>query len=319
MRERKVMKKYYQPDFVPSKLPRLRRSKNRQIKVWMMLPMSIRCNTCGSYITRAPSSITGRRTSSARSTYLGIRILMFYSKCTHCFAELTIKTDPRNSDYLMESGATRTFKPWRPQDEAVEGEKRKRETEEMHYRIKTFYILVVLTGGRYFFQSGRATVSTDAMLQGLQRTSAAKEEDEVLTKSIVFHTSKDFVCRIEDEDSEDEENLIQPSASDESLNTLKKRKLSEEFLDKPTDSLTKATSSDILNDRGIASFFNFSVSFHHVCSSSKSLSTSSSVRIAVVKKADRTSSRSIALQSLCEYESSDDEDLKYWIPFVFLM
>jgi len=36
-----------------------------------------------------------------------------------------------------------------------------------------------------------------------------------------LQTSKDFVRRIEDEDSEDEENLTQPSASDESLNTLK--------------------------------------------------------------------------------------------------
>lgn len=50
-------------------------------------------------------------------TYLGIRILRFYFKCTHCSAELTIKTDPRNSDYLMESVATRTFEPWRLQDE----------------------------------------------------------------------------------------------------------------------------------------------------------------------------------------------------------
>ncbi|KAL3741321.1 hypothetical protein ACJRO7_016884 [Eucalyptus globulus] len=270
MRERKVVEKYFFAGFLPSKLPRLRRSKNRPIKVRMMLPMSIRCNTCGGYITRAPSSIPGRRTSSARSTYLGIRILMFCFKCAHCSAELTIKTDPRNSDYLMESGA-------------VEGEKRKRETEEMHYRIK-YLENETLDSRREMdtlaalhemqsVNSGRATVSTDAMLQGLQRTSAAKEEDEVVTKSVVFRTSKNFVRRIEHED------LTQPYASnDESLdNTLKFSGYS-------------------------------SASFHHVCSSSKLLSTSSSVRIAVVKKAGPTSSLSIALQSLCEYESSDDED-----------
>ncbi|KAL3741331.1 hypothetical protein ACJRO7_016894 [Eucalyptus globulus] len=294
MREKKVVKKYHPPDFVPSKLPRLRRSKNRQIKVRMMLPMSIRCNTCGSYITRTPSSIPGRRTSSARSTYLGIRILRFYSKCTHCSAELTVKTDPRNSDYLMESGATRTFEPWRLQDEAVEGEKRKKETEEMHYRIK-YLENETLDSKREIdtlaalheiqsVNSGRATVSTDAMLQGLQRTSAAKI----------------FVHRIEDEDSEDEDYLTQPSASNnESLNTLKKMKFSEELLDKPVDSLTKATSSDISNDRGVARFLNIE---------SKLSSNSSSVRIAVVKKAGPTSSPSIALQSLCQYESSDDKD-----------
>ncbi|KAI6703330.1 hypothetical protein NL676_012466 [Syzygium grande] len=49
-----------------------------------------------------------------------------------------------------------------------------------------------------------------------------EEEDEALATTIVFHASKDYVRRIEDEDSEDEEDLTQSTAcNDELLKNLK--------------------------------------------------------------------------------------------------
>ncbi|KAG2754422.1 DUF572-domain-containing protein [Suillus brevipes Sb2] len=50
MSERKVLNKYFPPDFDPSLIPRRRGSKNSQQIVCLMVPFSMRCNTCGEYI-----------------------------------------------------------------------------------------------------------------------------------------------------------------------------------------------------------------------------------------------------------------------------
>ncbi|XP_038975125.1 splicing factor YJU2-like isoform X2 [Phoenix dactylifera] len=70
-------------------------------------------------------------------TYLGIQIFRFYFKCTRCSAEIAFKTDPQNSDYVVASGASRNFEPWREEDEAVEKEKKKRAAEEMGDAMKS--------------------------------------------------------------------------------------------------------------------------------------------------------------------------------------
>lgn len=41
--------------------------------------------------------------------YLDIQIYRFYIKCPVCSAEIAFKTDPKNTDYVVEMGATRTF------------------------------------------------------------------------------------------------------------------------------------------------------------------------------------------------------------------
>ncbi len=45
--------------------------------------------------------------------YLGIRIYRFYLKCTYCYAEVAFKTDPKNSDYIVEAGAKRNYEAWK--------------------------------------------------------------------------------------------------------------------------------------------------------------------------------------------------------------
>lgn len=117
MGERKVLNKYYPPDFDPSKLPRnIDRDKKRepnqpqQHKVRMMLPMSIRCKTCGEFMGRG-KKFNSRKETVADEDYFGIKIYRFYMFCTRCAGEFTIKTDPKNADYLTELGCTRNFEP----------------------------------------------------------------------------------------------------------------------------------------------------------------------------------------------------------------
>ena len=41
--------------------------------------------------------------------HLGLRIYRFYIKCTACLGEISFRTDPANTDYVLEAGATRNF------------------------------------------------------------------------------------------------------------------------------------------------------------------------------------------------------------------
>lgn len=112
MSERKVLNKYYPPDFDPSKIPRRSGPKNSQQVVRLMAPFSMRCNTCGEYIYKG-KKFNARKETVEGEDYYGIKIFRFYIKCTLCSAEITFKTDPKNTDYLAEHGASRNFEPWR--------------------------------------------------------------------------------------------------------------------------------------------------------------------------------------------------------------
>nr|ACU21483.1 unknown [Glycine max] len=326
MGERKVLNKYYPPDFDPSKLPRARRPKNQQIKVRMMLPMSIRCNTCGNYIYKG-TKFNSRKEDVIGETYLGIQIFRFYFKCTKCSAEVTMKTDPQNSDYIVESGATRNFEPWRAEDEEADKTKEKRDAEEMGDAMKSLEnrtldskremdILAALDEMKSM-KSRHATVTVDEMLEALQRTAADKEkrleqEDEALIKSVVFHNSDGFVRRIRDEDIETEEQLDQFSNGhgETSSSNTKRQKISEDCPSKPTDTLTKASLDDSgkqENSRSggkLNSLVRISVIKKPVTSDAKSPAEPEQKK----QEKDNETNTASGLLSLCQNYGSDDED-----------
>ncbi|RMZ92410.1 hypothetical protein DV736_g331, partial [Chaetothyriales sp. CBS 134916] len=115
MSERKVLTKYYPPEFDPSKITRkpnhLRQTGPKFMTVRLMAPFSMKCTSCGEYVYKGRKFNARKETTDEK--YLNIAIYRFYIRCTRCSSEITFKTDPKNMDYTCERGAKRNFEPWR--------------------------------------------------------------------------------------------------------------------------------------------------------------------------------------------------------------
>ncbi|KAH6686268.1 CWC16 protein [Plectosphaerella plurivora] len=119
MSERKVLTKYYPPDFDPRQLERRRGPKNSGPKtqaVRIMAPFSMRCTACGEYGRK----FNARKETPVDEKYLGIQIFRFSFRCTRCSTEIIIRTDPQRNDYATVKGAVRNQEVWRNKEEEAE-------------------------------------------------------------------------------------------------------------------------------------------------------------------------------------------------------
>lgn len=210
MGERKVLNKYFPPDFDPSIIPRKKRSdagrekSRKQIEVRTMLPMSIQCDTCGEYMYRG-KKFNSRKEDVMEETYHGIKIFRFYIKCVTCSAEITFKTDPENGDYKAEKGCSRNFEPWRERSEENAKALKERAEEEKNDSMKTLEnrtmeskremdILDALDEIRAINQR-HERVDTQALLNtntstGLDKESSTTEQDLLAAKQAFANPSK---------------------------------------------------------------------------------------------------------------------------------
>ena len=90
MGERKVLNKYIPADFDPKLVPRGKKPAGDLVPVRMMLPFSIQCSTCSTFLYR------GRKFNSKKEPvrgidgkYLGIQRFRFYIKCSDCSRPIT--------------------------------------------------------------------------------------------------------------------------------------------------------------------------------------------------------------------------------------
>ncbi|GFQ77970.1 splicing factor YJU2 [Trichonephila clavata] len=218
MSERKVLNKYYPPDFDPSKIPRLRLPRDRQYTVRLMAPCNMRCTTCGEYIYKG-KKFNARKETVQNEEYLGIKIFRFYIKCPRCLAEITFKTDPENADYIVEHGATRNFQALKLAEEAAAKEAKELEEEEKNNPMKLLEnrtqaskqemeLMETLEELKDLNQR-HAKVDLENLLvdkqqQLIDEIKRQEDEDEAVIRSIFGKSEGKTVKRIIEEDEEEE-------------------------------------------------------------------------------------------------------------------
>ncbi|KAF0887331.1 CCD94 protein, partial [Crocuta crocuta] len=208
--------KYYPPDFDPSKIPKLKLPKDRQYVVRLMAPFNMRCKTCGEYIYKG-KKFNARKETVQNEAYLGLPIFRFYIKCTRCLAEITFKTDPENTDYSMEHGATRNFQAEKLLEEEEKRVQKEREDEELNNPMKVLenrtkdskLEMEVLENLQELkdLNQRQAHVDFEAMLRqhrlsDEERQQQQQEEDERETAALVEEARKRRL--LEDSDSEED-------------------------------------------------------------------------------------------------------------------
>nr|CAG4635133.1 EOG090X0G3U [Alona affinis] len=227
MSERKVLNKYYPPDFDPSKIPRVRQAKNRQFTVRLMAPFNMKCKTCGEYIYKG-KKFNARKEDVENESYLGIRIYRFYIKCTRCLSEISFKTDPASTDYVVEAGATRNFMALKLAEEQAVREMEAEKEEERTNPMKLLENRTKASRGEIEMvetleelkelNKRKVVVNFDGMLtrydeQRMTEAEAQEAEDEQLIKSVFGERTTDglVVKRLADDDNSSDEDGVRPT------------------------------------------------------------------------------------------------------------
>ncbi|CAF3620819.1 unnamed protein product [Fusarium graminearum] len=203
MSERKVLQKYYPPDFDPSALTRRRGNKDagpKTQKVRIMAPFSLRCSMCGTFIYK------GRKFNSTKEIrpeekYLNVQIIRLIFRCTACPNPIVLKTDPKNNDYAVVSGAVRNNEPWR---------NREAENEDDEQRLNRLEREEAEAAGE---EEKNAMEELEAKNMDAQREMAAADAlDEIRHRNARINRSEkegvdfaDTIVRTEDEEREKQE------------------------------------------------------------------------------------------------------------------
>jgi len=248
-----VLNKYIPADFDPRLVPRGKKPKDDLIPVRMMLPFSVQCSTCSSFMYSGTKFNSKKEAvKGPEGKYVGIQKFRFYIKCTACSRPVTFLTDPKNTDYEMESGATRNYEVHKDRVKTEEGvlankelkekedpmkalENRvlesQREMEELDnldeikaMNMRQLKMMSALHGGK----DGLSSVTSVLRMGTEEKKDDANlieldEEDEALVKSIDFGNRK--------QDSQQGVSILRLGQAEEDA-VRKKRQKEQDFLEK---------------------------------------------------------------------------------------
>lgn len=243
MAERKVLNKYYPPDYDPSKIPRVKK-KNKQNDVRIMAPFNMKCSTCGNYIANA-TKFNAKKETIEDQTYNNLMIFRFYIKCPRCMATIIFRTNPKEQGYEVEHGATENFMALKmAEKQAQEEEEAEKEEEKINpmkhlenrtkasrQQMEASEEIQNLRSIKFRFNS----VNLDAVIESKRREASLEDQTglEALDDEIRLEARK-LLKRKAIESSE---------TSSSSVGILAKPSTSKLSLSKPPSSISKVSNS----------------------------------------------------------------------------
>ncbi|XP_046845343.1 splicing factor YJU2-like isoform X2 [Xenia sp. Carnegie-2017] len=130
-------------------------------------------------------------------TYLGLEIYRFYIRCPRCISEITFKTDPENTDYVAEKGATRNFQAIKRAEDEEERLKKEREEEELNNPMKAL--------------ENRTKESKQEMdiLEKLEELRDLNARHASVDHELLLQQNMKYAKEIEERQAEEDEELVQ--------------------------------------------------------------------------------------------------------------
>ncbi|CCC67086.1 hypothetical protein NCAS_0A05280 [Naumovozyma castellii] len=116
MSERKTLNKYYPPDYNPLEAEKMAKKMSKRLKtmnksnatIRLMTPFSMKCLKCTEYIPKS-RKFNGKKDVLNERYLNSIKIYRLSIRCPRCGNTITFRTDPKNADYIMESGGVKNF------------------------------------------------------------------------------------------------------------------------------------------------------------------------------------------------------------------